>query len=257
MAIRTRLLLVLLTLSLLTINVHAQGARTVRWQQGAAGLSKFLRNRVVVKKLVVDGITVTASIRDGVSVYVEISNGSGKSLDVRPEKIDLQVTQPGLKYLSYVSADRMAEIAAGLSHARAASVEMSGAMATKTVVETTVAWSDSPFLGLASDSTQPPRLVTNTTVTTVPDEHARSRAEMEAMSIRNSAESEKQYVLNAALKPTALPPNVSVSGNVYFERDKSVKEVLLRVPLGELTVEIPFKVVKKRLALWLKILDFQ
>jgi hypothetical protein len=257
MGIRIRSLLALLTLSLLHVNVSAQSGRTVRWQQGGAGSSRFLRDNVVVKQLVVDGITVTALIIDGISVNIQVSNGGDKPLEVRPEKVELQVTQPALRQLAYIPADRAAHLAVASAHARAASVEMSGGMATKTVVETTTTWSDSPFLGLATDTTQPPRLVTNTTVKTVPDEHARSQARSEAMSIRGSAEGERQRVLNAALKPASISPQGSISGNLYFERDKGVKEVLLRIPLGELTVEIPFKVGKRRLFLWLKILDFQ
>jgi hypothetical protein len=61
-----------------------------------------------------------------------------------------------------------------------------------------------------------------------------------------NAEAERKQILNTALKTTRLAYNSQIMGRVYYDREKTVEEILLRIPLGELTVEIPFTAVRKR-----------
>jgi hypothetical protein len=129
-------------------------------------------------------------------------------------------------------------------------------MATKTVTETKTKWVDVTTYGPNGPKTES-RLVTETEVKTVPDDHARWQAESEASSIHLGGQSEASVLVRNALKPATLQPGATASGAVYFSRDSSAKEVILRVPLGDLSVEIPFRAVKKRVFLWAKSLRFE
>jgi hypothetical protein len=48
--------------------------------------------------------------------------------------------------------------------------------------------------------------------------------------------------VNRALTPNTLLPGQSVTGIVYFERDKDARDVMLRVPLSGVIFEVPFTV---------------
>jgi hypothetical protein len=143
-----------------------------------------------------------------------------------------------------------------VAHTQAASKELSAFMATKTVVETETKYVDVTTYGADGPKTEK-RLVTETKVKTVPDDNARWQAEGEASRIRTSAWSEARAVVRDALKPATLQPGASASGALYFSGDSSAKEVLLRVPLDGVSVEIPFKAVKKRVFLWVKARHFE
>ncbi len=240
-------------------SVLAQNPRTVRWKEGDPNSDKFVSSGVTVKRVRTDGITVRASMTDGISVSVDISNDGQTPVEIRPESLTLDVVSPRARGLAYIPADRVADAAVAMAHNRAAMVEFSGSMATKTVTETHTTWSDSPTAPISQRTMagETPHVVTTTTTRTVPDDSARSSASTQASSIRNGASSDRQRVLAAALKPATLAPTFSASGVVWFEREKDPKEVLLRVPVGDLVVEVPFTVSKRRLALWVKINEFK
>jgi hypothetical protein len=80
---------------------------------------------------------------------------------------------------------------------------------------------------------------------TVPDEHERVRSRLEASKIRSEAKLEANRILLTALKEGSLSSHSKVSGISYFDRERYIQEILLRIPLGDLTVEIPFKAVGK------------
>lgn len=237
----------------------AQNPRTVRWKEGDPTSDKFTSSGVTVKRFRMDGITVRASMTDGISVSVDISNDGRAPVEIRPDLLTLDVVSPRARGLALIPADRAADAAVAIAHNRASMVEFSGSMATKTVTETHTTWSDSPSAPLSQRTMtgQTPHVVTTTTTKTVPDDSARWSAKTQADTIRSGASYDRQRVLDAALKPTTLAPTYSASGTVYFEREKDPKEVLLRVPVGDLVVEIPFTVSKRRLALWLKINEFK
>lgn len=189
-------------------------------------------------------------------VDLKVSNGGPNTLDIRPESAAVDMTSPVLKSLAFVPAKNIKRRIESDAHTRAASKEMSGAWATRTVVETKTKYVDETVYGANGPKTEK-RLVTETEVKTVPDDHARWSAKNEAQRIRFSAFGDAFGVERAAMKPKTLPPGADVSGALYFSRGPDAKEVLLRVPLGDLTVEIPFKAVKKRVFLWVKAVHFE
>ncbi|HVF92200.1 MAG TPA: hypothetical protein VNH22_19195, partial [Blastocatellia bacterium] len=192
----------------------------------------------------------------GFRVDLDLSNGGRKTLDIRPESMAVELTSPRSKSLAYVQPKKIENMIQNVAHTQAASKELSAFMATKTVVETETKYVDVTTYGADGPKTEK-RLVTETKVKTVPDDNARWQAEGEASRIRTSAWSEARAVVRDALKPATLQPGASASGALYFSGDSSAKEVLLRVPLDGVSVEIPFKAVKKRVFLWVKARHFE
>ena len=259
MSIKISQPVLILALLFLFTPVLAQGPRVVRWEQGSPGSEQLKREGVVVKRLNAEGVIVEAYIRNtayGLRVDLKLSNGGPNTLDIRPESVAVDLTSPVFKSLAFVPVKNLKSSIQNEAHTRASSKELSGAWATKTVVETETKYVDETVYGADGPKTQT-RLVTETKVKTVPDDHARWNAKNEADSIRFSAFGDASGVERAALKPTNLPPGADASGAVYFSGGPSAKEVLLRVPLGDLTVEIPFKAVKKRVFLWVKAVHFE
>jgi hypothetical protein len=259
MSIKVSSPIMALALLFLVTPVLAQSPRVVRWEQGSPGSEQFKREGVVVKRMNAEGVIVEAYIRGtayGLRVDLKVSNGGPSALDVRPESVAVDLTSPVFKSLAFVPAKNLKHMIKRDAHSRASSKEMSGAWATKTVVETETKYVDETVYGADGPKTER-RLVTETKVKTVPDDHARWNAQNEADSIRFAAFGDAFGVERAALKAKALPPGADASGALYFSHDPSAKEVLLRVPLGDLTVEIPFKVVKKRVFLWVKSARFE
>jgi hypothetical protein len=76
-----------------------------------------------------------------------------------------------------------------------------------------------------------------TTTVTAPDYEARARAQAQAEAIRNSANGKSAQVVAGALRATTLLPGQSISGLVYFKRDKKVKHSILVIPVGSVQFE--------------------
>src|SRR5713226_8081012 len=116
MRVRACTLLSLIAVLTLTSQGHAQNRRTVRWELGQPNSTRFARRdavleQLIVKELKVDGITVTASIRDGFSVELSITNGSQRSLDIKPDRVSLEVVKPQSRMLPYQSPEWLARAA--------------------------------------------------------------------------------------------------------------------------------------------------
>jgi hypothetical protein len=251
--------IMIITVLFLFSTALAQSPRVVRWEKGSPNSEQFKRKDAVVKQVKVDGVFVEAYIRDtgfGFRVDLNVSNASRSPLDIRPESITVALTSPRAKSLASIPAKNLQNMILSSAQSRAMSKELSGSMATKTVVETTSKYVDVTTYTADGPKTEP-RFVTETKVKTVPDDHARWQAEHEASNIRHGAYGEARFVLREVLKPATLQHAASTSGALYFSRDSDVQEVLLSVPLGDLTVEIPFKAVKKKAFLWVKVFQFE
>ena len=78
------MLMVLALTAYVTASVQAQTRRTIRWQEGGANSDKLIRGSdAVAKQLVVDGVTITVSVRDiGLTYRADISvvNGGQNAL---------------------------------------------------------------------------------------------------------------------------------------------------------------------------------
>jgi hypothetical protein len=240
-------------LALTTIG-FSQNPRIVRWETSNANSKRIFNKDVVVKQLSVDGVdevTVTASIRersDSFSVELEVRNHGKKNLDVRPEDIQLQMIRPWSRNLPFISAETIARRIIDSENLRASRIESAGANASRTVVQHVPVTEVSPNPESINDPTKP-AVTVNTRIDVVtkiePDYPARNVAASQSDSVRKSAEGARRRIVSAALQPAILPPGSQTGGMIYYYRETEAREVLLRIPLGELTVEIPFTAVWK------------
>jgi len=240
-------------LALTTIG-FSQTPRIVRWEISDANSKRVFHKGVAAKQLSVDGVdgvTVTASIMDrpdSFSVELEVRNHGKKNLDVRPEDIQLQMIRPWSRNLSFISAETIARRIMESENLRASRVEAAGANAFRTVVEHVPVTDVTPNPESINDPTKP-AVTVSTRIDVVtklePDYQARYAASSQADSIRKSAEITRRRIVNAALNPIILTPDSQTGGLIYYDREKDAREVILRIPLGELTVEIPFTAVWK------------
>jgi hypothetical protein len=264
---RIKIYLPIISIAILALTTLAsQTPRIVRWEVSDANSKRFFREGVVVKQLLVDGVdevTVTASIKDrsdSFSVEVGVSNRGKQSFDLRPQDIQLQVIRPGSKSLSFIPAERLAKRITDKGNLRASAAEAAWAPAFKTVVEHVPVTDVTPNPAAVNDPTQPAVTVTtriDVVTKTVPDEHARFAASAQAASIRRSAEADVRQILSTALVTIHLTRDSRIGGRVYYDREENAREVLLRIPLGELTVEIPFTALMRPVFLAPAVIKFE
>ena len=228
----------------------AQNQRTIRWQESQPGSTLLLRTGGVSKELVVDGakgVTITASISERFNrlcVDLEINNFTLKTIEIRPEDIQLQGSYPGFANPRLVRAEALAKEITDAARRRAAMAESSGSTATKTVHETVPVTETTYNPASAGDPTQPAVITTTKTetrVNTVPDDAARARASHEAAAIRGRAETDQRQILGTALRAAPLAGNTLVRGKIYYDYGRYLQDTILRIPLGDTIIEIPFK----------------
>jgi hypothetical protein len=239
----------------LTVLGFSQTPRTVRWQESDPNSKRLLREGIVVKQLLidgVDGVTVTASMRDrhdSFLVELEIRNNGRRDLKIQPKKFQLQAIRRRSNNLPYIPADYLARRVIVSANSQANDIEWRGSLATKTSTRTVVEHVPTVIpidpTGIVLHRTEHIAVVQRTVTETVPDEHERTRSKLEAEQIRSEAKLESNRILVTALTESSLSFQTIVSGKSYFERDRDIQEILLLIPLGDLTVEIPFKAVRK------------
>jgi hypothetical protein len=231
-----------------------------------------VRNGVVVKQLVIDGvngITVMASIKDPDNFYqvnppfniecqssrspffyveLELKNHSQNVLEIRPEDMQLQLIRPGSKNALFVPAGTVAKKVTNSAKQCASDIETKGLLATKTEIRHVPVTETKINSASINDPTQPATITTtriDVVTETVPDHHIRGMAQIESRSIRSESQEAANRILSTALQSSSLATNSRVAGGIYYDREKEVQNVLLRIPLGGLLVEIPFKAVKR------------
>ncbi|HEX5084313.1 MAG TPA: hypothetical protein VFY40_19895 [Blastocatellia bacterium] len=122
-------------------------------------------------------------------------------------------------------------------------IKSAGANSSRTVVEHVPVTEVNPNPEPINDPTKP-AVTVNTRIGVVTkieaDYPARNAAASQSDSIRKNAEGARRRIVSAALKPAILLPGSQTGGMIYYYRETEAREVLLRIPLGELTVEIPF-----------------
>lgn len=252
----------LLLISILTVSIVAiaQTPRVVLWEPSDPNARQYKHEKRLIKELMdpASGVEIKASIRDengSFQVYLEIRNGGKQDLDLRTEKVGLEITQPKPLKLNALSAGLLGRNLISTESARANAIESAGATAMKTETKTVVEHVHVPGAtvdtGAGTDASRivlvkaPGVEVVQRTVTeTVPDTSERDRTRLEAARVRDAAQQEARRLSVMELKDRVMAPSTLNFGNLYFERTNQTEEALLRVPLGDLTVEIPFKTVR-------------
>ncbi|HEX6626899.1 MAG TPA: hypothetical protein VF105_02995 [Gemmatimonadaceae bacterium] len=236
----------------------AQVNTTVKWSVGDPQSDQVLRGGLPVRILVKDGVAVSASLArndDVLWANVTVTNRSGKRFDVDPSQFTLTEVSPRQKEVLYESPDKVVKfIKRRADWANAFSgiaADMSRDKTTTDAEINTKRQSTTDF----DLETRPHRYsvsgtarsngserTTATVTTDSPDYQARMESARTIERNTAAAESKSADILKRALLANTLMPGEDIGGAVFFERDKKLREAVLRVPVAGLVFEFPVSI---------------
>jgi hypothetical protein len=192
-----------------------------RWRHGAQGCEQLTKDGAVVESLTANGVTVQVSLQDlgaKLRASVAVDNASPQYIYVNPIGIALETRGEHWKSLAFVSpAQLVSEMARQAAGDEAAPVSAEYKASDDSSLFPTVAYTPARRTG-EDDAPEPQP----------------SQALLRAA---------KQF--NAeALKKGVVKPDDKVSGAVWFERDASPDQYVMRVPVDNQVFEFPLSVVQ-------------
>jgi hypothetical protein len=194
-----------------------------RWRRGMQGCEQLTKDGIVVESLTADGVTVQVSLRDlgaKLRASVVVDNTSSEYVYVNPIGITLESRGEHWKSLAIVTP---AQLASEMAQ------QATGSEAAPVVAELKNSDDSSLFPTVAYNAPAPHRA----------GEEEPSEQQPSQVLIRAA----KQF--NAeALKKGVVKPDNKVSGAVWFERDASPDQYVMRVPIDNQVFEFPLSIVQ-------------
>jgi len=194
-----------------------------RWRRGMQGCEQLTKDGTVIESLTADGVTVQVSLRDlgeKLRASVTVDNTSPEYVYVNPIGITLESRGEHWKSLAIVTP---AQLASEMAQ------QAAGSEAAPVVAELKTSDDSSLFPTVAYNAPAPRRA----------GEEEPSEQQPSQVLIRAA----KQF--NAeALKKGVVKPDNKVSGAVWFERDASPDQYVMRVPIDNQVFEFPLSVVQ-------------
>jgi hypothetical protein len=217
----------------LTIATVNRKNNVVRWHEGAPGCDHFVSNGILVESLATNGVTVQVSLHDTgwkLRANVAIANEGSESISIEPSKFILDEIGANGRPLFYQDP---AELAKSVTHqvlwtesvAEPSNVSPRMLASAEPVSATSVGYKSS----LTPSASAPNYIVQHQYA----EENAVRREGKQTLG--NSS----QQVLALALKPANVGPSEKVTGAVWFERSKNPQQLMLRIPIGNQTLEFP------------------
>ena len=174
-----------------------------RWQSGAPGSDQFFNGGSVVESLTANGITVQVSLQDTdwkLRANVAIANEGAEPVHFNPAGFTLDELTPRLRALAYQNPK---ELAKALTHQ--------------------VYWTNVSATAPASAVYMNAVYRTSPAVSATP----------------NYLADAPQQVQSTVLQATTVAPKEKASGVVWFERDKNLQQLTLRIFVGDQIFEFP------------------
>jgi hypothetical protein len=202
-----------------------------RWQEGAPGCDQFISDGGLVESLTVNGVTVQVSLYDTgwkLRANVAIANGGSESIHVEPSKFILDEIGPHGRPLFYQDPEQLAK---NVTHqvlwteTTAAPAEISTSQSSASASTTNVGYKTSFLPSISA----PNYLM----------QHQYAEDDAVRQQGKQTLVNTAQQVRALALKPAAVEPNDKVAGAVWFERGKNPQQLMLRIPIENLTLEFP------------------
>ena len=205
----------------------------VRWHEGAPGCDHFVSNGILVESLTASGVTVQVSLHDTgwkLRANVAIANEGAESISIEPSKFILDEIGANGRPLFYQDP---AVLAKNVTHqvlwtesvAEPSSASPRTIASAEPVIATGVGYKSS-----LTPSVSAPNYI-------IQHQYA------EELAVRKEGKqtlvNTSQQILALALKPATIEPNDKVAGAVWFERGKNPKQLMLRIPIGNQTLEFP------------------
>lgn len=203
---------------------HADSASVqngiARWQPGTKGSEEFYGNGQLVESLTVNGVTVQVSLQDTgwkLRADVAVANDSANHLSITPSHFTLDETLPNAKLLPYVDPKNLAK-----------------------AVNHQILWntaSAAPAAGPQVSNAAYHMPVYSSALS--PNYLAQHEATVQLVSEHKAEFNPSSQINVVALANTSLQPSQKAAGAVWFERDAKPKQLLLRVPVGDVVFEFP------------------
>jgi hypothetical protein len=174
-----------------------------RWQSGAPGSDQFFSGGSLVESLSANGITVQVSLQDTdwkLRANVAIANEGGEPVHFNPAGFTLDELKPRLRTLAYQNPK---ELAKALTHQ--------------------VYWTNVSATAPASAVYMDAVYKTSAAVPATPNYLAETT----------------QQVQSTVLQAATVGPKEKASGVVWFERDKNLQQLTLRIFVGDQIFEFP------------------
>ena len=190
------------------------------WFAGAPGSEKFYSEGLLVESLTVNSVTVQVSLQDTgwkMLANVAVNNGSLQVVNVVPARMSLDDLN-GEKSLRYQEPKKLRGAA---SHQILWTTSNAGPTQSSYLAE-----SYRSNTGLRSP-TEPHNYL------------AEHQAAVQLVSDRRAEFNPHSQMNNVALRETAVLPNQQISGSSWFQRNGKRQDMVLRVPVGDVTYEFP------------------
>lgn len=238
-----------------TVGQNAQSSsQTLRWKRGSEGMDAILRDGAEYVSTTHNGVQVVAALFDtGWKTRVElaVSNVGEHRFDFHPETIELELQAPKQEALAYnepeklmKSLDRRARWSAALNQAAANASTREEKTTTTTSGAVNGEYRD--FNTWRSGTVYGTYHETSETTKTVPDEQAQRQAAERIAQIRRSTGDNIAFIQSATLRPNTVIPGNQLVGVVWFDREKKMEELVLRVPINGEVFEFPFRFNRKK-----------
>jgi hypothetical protein len=204
-----------------------------RWQEGAPGCDHFVSNGILVESLTLNAITVQVSLHDTgwkLRANVAIANQGSESIRIEPSKFILDEIGATGRPLFYQDP---AELAKNVTHQvlwTEAIAEPSSASPRTISSGESARATNAGYRSSFAPSVSAPNYI-------IQHQYAEESAVRKegAKTLNNTA----QQILALALKRSDVEPNDKITGAVWFERGKNLKQLMLRIPIGRQTLEFP------------------
>jgi hypothetical protein len=215
-----------------TIAVVNRKNGVVRWRENAPGCDHFVSNGILVESLSTNGVTVQVSLHDTgwkLRANIAVANEGSESISIEPSKFILDEIGANGRPLFYQDP---AELAKSVTH----QVLWTESVAEPPSAPRTIASAEpvsATSVGYKSSLT-PSVSAPNYIIQHQNAEENAVRKEGKQTLVNTS-----QQILALALKPATIEPSNKVAGAVWFERGKNPQQLMLRIPIGNQTLEFP------------------
>ena len=216
-----------------TIAVVNRKNGVVRWHEGAPGCDHFVSNGILVESLTTNGVTVQVSLHDTgwkLRANVAIANEGSESIGVEPSKFILDEIGANGRPLFYQDP---AELAKSVTHqvlwTESVAEPSSGSPRTSAAAEPVGATSVGYKSSLTPSVPAPNYII----------QHQYAEENAVRKEGKQTLVNTSQQILALALKPASIEPSNKVAGAVWFERGKNPQQLMLRIPIGNQTLEFP------------------
>lgn len=202
----------------------------VRWQSGAKGSYQFMNGSQLVESLTANGVTVQVSLQDTgwkMRANVAVVNGGKQSVYVLPKLLSLDEIAPLIKPLRYEDPAHVAKAANHQVLWTSASADAAGE-----------AQHSRPYSSANGDVYV---LTYKLPVSDPSPNYLAQHQALEEIAAKNQAPlvNMARELNELSLRECTLKPSEKTAGAVWFERDGKSRQLMLKVPVGEVIYEFP------------------